>query len=322
MPDEPMVGRQASQYDQPVADLDVFRSMASATRAIIVHYGDPRLTQRALASVLAGTLSPGVVVVVDNGPGSYPEAHHVEGRVIVVHAGRNTGFAGGVMIGIATRAGGSTDYLWLLNNDAVAEPQALAELLAAEERAGGRALVSSLVEDETTGQVWSEHARFLPWRMESRHPTQRTRSAGQTVVNSAPSWRVVPYLPGCSLLVPWELIRIIGGLDRSFFMYGEDVDLSIRAVRAGYVLVTARRSIVVHRTSSGTEAVSRERMVSETSFRLTAKHYRWLLPGALLGAVITGLKRALTLRKTWPLTARLRGYRDALRRDSGVRGGL
>lgn len=289
--------------------------MASATRAIIVHYGDPLLTDRAVASVLSGSLSPGQIVVVDNGPTRYPDPGQDSGdRVTVVHTDRNTGFARGVMIGIEAQASTPLDHVWLLNNDAVAELSAFAELLAAQRRAGGHAVVSSLVEDEETKVIWSEHARFLPWRMEARLPTRRTRPTGEAVVNRPPSWRSVPYLPCCSLLLPWELIRSIGGLDRSFFMYGEDVDLSLRSVRAGYSLVTAQRSVVVHRTSSGTEAVARERMVHETGFRLTAKHYRWLLPVAVPGALVTGLKRAVTRRQMWPLTARLRGYRDALRR--------
>lgn len=304
------------RYDSPVDDLDPLATMAATTRAIIVHYGEAQLTHRAVASVLSSTLSPRLVVVVDNGPGRYPEPDPSLGeRVVVVRPDRNTGFAGGVTIGIETQVLVPPDYLWLLNNDAVAEPHAFAELLAALRRANGRALISSLVEDEATGVIWSDHARYLPWRLESRHRTHLTHSThdpGDAVVGRAPSWRSVPYLPGCSLLLPTDLLRSIGGLDRSFFMYGEDVDYSLRAVRAGYSLVTARRSIVLHRTSSGTETVARERMIAETGFRLTAKHYRWLLPVALLGALVTGLKRVATRHETWWLTARFRGYRDAI----------
>jgi NAD(P)-dependent dehydrogenase (short-subunit alcohol dehydrogenase family) len=53
-------------------------------------------------------------------------------------------------------------------------------------------------------------------------------------------------------------------------------------------------TIVRHRTSSGTCSAERERMISETSFRLTAKDYPWLLPLTVVGAVATGCKRAVT----------------------------
>ena len=72
-------------------------------------------------------------------------------------------------------------------------------------------------------------------------------------------------------------------------------------------------TIVRHRTSSGTCSAERERMISETSFRLTAKDYPWLLPLAVVGAVATGCKRAVTRRERWWLTTRLEGYRAAVK---------
>ena len=296
----------------------VVSAMAAATRAVIVHYGEQALTRLALQSVLSGTALPGSIVLVDNGPDEFPDIDRASGpRITVVRPGHNTGFGGGVMAAMAAKTDSPTSYAWLLNNDAVAEPGALAELLAAEMRAGGLALVSSQVEDEKTKEVWSEAAQFLPWRMESRQPARRSRDVGDATIGSFPSWRSTPFLPGCSLLIPTVVLNAVGGLDRTFFMYGEDVDLSLRCARRGYPLVVARDSVVVHRTSSGTEARSRERMVSESGFRLTRTHYSWLLPVAILGALATGLKRSLNHRRSWPLTTRLQGYWDALRTRPG-----
>jgi len=290
--------------------------LAARTHVIIVHYGDVGLTQRAVESVLTGSARPGLIVVVDNGPGEYPEpGGDSAARLIVARPGRNTGFAGGVAVGIESLPQDTSGLIWLLNNDAITDRDALRELLATARRAHGRALVSSLVLDESTGAVWFERPRFLPWRLESRHWRFRGQHLPDDVeVGRVVSWRSVPYLPGCSLLIPDQLLRSIGGLDRSFFMYGEDVDLSIRALRLGYGLVLSRRSIVHHRTSSGTSPAERERMISEASFRLTAKHYPWLLPIALAGAVATGCKRAVARRELWWLTTRLQGYRAAMKR--------
>lgn len=294
---------------EPVAQL------AARTHVIIVHYGDVGLTQRAVASVLSGSEQPGLIVVVDNGPGAYPEPEgDSAARLIVARPGRNTGFAGGVTVGLESLPQDPSGLIWLLNNDAITDRDALRELLATARRAHGLALVSSLVLDETTGAVWFERPRFLPWRLESRHWMFRGQHLPADVeVGRVVSWRSVPYLPGCSLLVPNRLLASLGGLDLSFFMYGEDVDLSIRALRLGYGLVLSRRSIVRHRTSSGTRPAERERMVSETSFRLTAKYYPWLLPLALVGAVATGCKNAVARRERWWLTTRLEGYRAALK---------
>lgn len=289
--------------------------LAARTRAIIVHYGDVGLTQRAVASVVSGSERPSAIVVVDNGPGEYPEPDgDLPPPVVVIRPGSNTGFAGGVALGLESLPEDPRGLVWLLNNDAIADRDALRELLATAQRARGLALVSSLVLDESTEDVWFERPRYLPWRLESRHwrlPAEHLPN--DFLVGRVASWWSVPYLPGCSLLVPSSLFARTGGLDQSFFMYGEDVDLSIRALRLGYGLVLSRSSVVHHRTSSGTRPADRERMISESSFRLTARYYPWLLPAALVGAFATGLKRAVMRRQLWWLTTRLAGYRAAMK---------
>lgn len=44
----------------------------------------------------------------------------------------------------------------------------------------------------------------------------------------------VPVLAGAFILMPTELIKKIGGFDESFFMYGEDIDLSLRVLQQGF----------------------------------------------------------------------------------------
>jgi GT2 family glycosyltransferase len=287
--------------------------MAALTRAVVVHYGDPELTNRAVSSLMAGSVAPGLIVVVDNSPTPFPDPPPGAVPLVVVRPGRNTGFAGGVTIGLEAAPRVTWDYAWMLNNDAVAATDALSELLAAMTRADGRALISSLIRDEATGDVWFEQTHFLPWRMESRGRRLASPLGADLTETRRPSWRSMPYISGCSLLVPSAALTAIGGFDRSFFMYSEDVDLSTRSLRAGFSLVVAPRSVVVHRTSSGTHFRHRERMVSETSFRLTAKHYPWLLPPGVVLAFATALKRSVMRRQAWWMTERFRGYRDALK---------
>lgn len=45
---------------------------------------------------------------------------------------------------------------------------------------------------------------------------------------------VVPILAGAFIMMPTELIKKMGGFDESFFMYGEDIDLSLRVLHQGF----------------------------------------------------------------------------------------
>jgi GT2 family glycosyltransferase len=204
--------------------------------------------------------------------------------------------------------------VWLFNNDAEAEPDTLAELLEAQTRLGERALVSSLVLNSDSHDVWFEYAVFLPWRLEGRHVPYRGSVKDDVVMDSSVSWRSVRYLPACSLLAPMTVFSEVGDLDDTFFIYGEDVDMSLRVQRAGYHLAVARRSVVHHRASSGTSIAARERLMAEMCFRITARYYPWLLPPAVFGGLLTGLKRGTGRRQPWQFTSRLAGYKNALLR--------
>ena len=292
---------------------------AVRTRVVIVHYGQAALTDRAVASVLAGSVLPGAVVVVDNGPAEYVWAAAAAAAaapvpVRIVRPGTNTGFAGGVAAGLAAFPEVGWEYLWLLNNDALAGRDALSELLATMARQSGPALVSSLVIDEDTGAAWFERPRYLPWRLESRSMRLQGDGGSPDVdVGRSSSWRSVAYLPGCSLLVPDALMVELGGFDSAFFVYGEDVDLAIRAGRLGCTLVLSRRSVVRHRAGSAARPALREQMLAESGVRLTRRYYAWLLPIAIAGGLVTAMKRVVFTRQGWWMSARLKGYWAGLR---------
>lgn len=283
---------------------------SNGTLGVIVHYGDAALTDRAVHSMVAGDPAPDRVVVVDNGPGRLALALSGGAAVTVLRPGRNTGFAGAIGLALEQALRPGTRYVWLLNNDAIAEPGAFGELLAAAEAGGGHSLVSSLILEIPGDRVWFDEFRFYPWMLESRRVLKRP--SGDVVRLGPPAWMAVPYLPGCSLLIPAAALREIGGLDQRYFVYGEDVDLAIRCARAGWASVLARRSVVRHRTSSATGRDTRQRLLAEGSLLVTMRHFPWLVPAALTWALTVSFKRAVQHRGSWPLTARLAGYRRAI----------
>lgn len=284
---------------------------------IVIHYGDPVLTARAIRSISEGDTTPKSVVIVDNGPGalSVPETSNAAEAVPVrvVRPGSNLGFAGGVHLAMQQPECSAADAVWLLNNDAVAERGALSALLREHMDQQGRALVSSRIV-KPDGKVWFDQARFFPWLGVARHlrGDRSDGSARRVAKGPAPSWLSAPYLPACSLIVPTALTTTVGGFDPTYFMYGEDIDLSIRAARAGWKLAVAGDSIVVHDASSGTTSRDRERMQAATSLRITARYFRPLVPVALVGSSCVGVIRGIKARSLHLVAARILGLSDAI----------
>lgn len=281
---------------------------ALTTVAIIIHFGDPGLTRRAIASMLAADPPPGRIVVMDNGPGILPSDEEWRDTVRVHHVGRNIGFAAAVNQAIVSEP--SASGYWLFNNDATALPSTLSALLESAQRHTA-ALISSVIETEL-GERWYERASFAPWRMFTRHEPP-TGTDGETV-ESAASWRRVPYVPATSLYLPSAATREIGLLDERFFLYGEDVDYCIRAIRSGWRLVTTTRSVVLHRPSQGTTPSQRERMIAAASFRLTARYYPAFILPAIPISMAAGLRQALRKHEWWRFTHRALGYLDVIAR--------
>src|SRR3954452_23522598 len=101
-----------------------YGSIAERTIAVVVHYGDPALTELSLRSIEGGRKRPALLVVVDNDPQPFDPAMLDELTTPhdLIRPAENIGFAAGVDRALEAHPG--FDWAWLLNNDAIAEPGA------------------------------------------------------------------------------------------------------------------------------------------------------------------------------------------------------
>ena len=159
----------------------------------------------------------------------------------VLETGSNLGFGGGCNVGIRHALEQGTDYLWLLNTDAIPHPDALRSLVEVMERDAQVGAVGSVISDLERPeriQTWGGgqvHLR-LGVTHHHRHPVKPGR---------------LHYLTACSLLLRSAALAQTGLFDeKTFFMYWEDADLCLRLRQKGWNLAVAERSLVWHRTSS------------------------------------------------------------------------
>ncbi|TFE30470.1 glycosyltransferase family 2 protein [Frankia sp. B2] len=221
---------------------------------LIVSYNTGAMTAACLESCAA--TSDGLateMIVLDNASTDdsvsiirdrFPSVNLIEQRT-------NLGFGRAVNLAASQAKG---EYLLLLNPDTVVLPGAVANLLdfaRANPRHGiygGRTLGPDHTVDPRScwavPTVWSHVCFGLGLSTAFR------RSALFDPESMGP-WprdtvRTVGVVTGCLLLIPRALFEQLGGFDSRFFMYGEDVDLSIRARRAGLDPVITPAAVVVH----------------------------------------------------------------------------
>lgn len=165
----------------------------------------------------------------------------------LIRNNENLGFAGGNNVGLRYAiARGDADYCWLLNNDTVVEPDALAHLVIRTQQQPTIGLCGStirLYHDRQRIQALGggHYCRWvgLPWHY--GRFTWCCKESNQTRAEAR-----MNYVEGASMLVSRKFLDEIGLLCEEFFLYFEEADWAIRSegrFRLGY----APKSIVYHK---------------------------------------------------------------------------
>jgi N-acetylglucosaminyl-diphospho-decaprenol L-rhamnosyltransferase len=313
-------------------------------RAVVVTWQAARILPECLDSLLRQDV-PGAaameIVVVDNAStdGTVELLARDYPDVRVVRSATNVGFAGGVALGTKDFGG---DVIVLLNNDAVFEDGAVAQLVDELYRPGNarvaavtaRILLAGRYRPTTRPSAQSPDAHS-PWE-----PTTDDDPAGVVLVNSTGNivladgsgtdrdWlapigtestdpAVFGFCGGAAAL-RWAAVESVGGFDPSLFLYYEDTDLSWRLRAHGWDVRYVGDAVAHHRhaSSSGTASPIFRYYNTRNSLIVVTRHGPWSMVCFSHARQLAGWVGAGT-RAGWraELTrARGRGLRDALRR--------
>ena len=186
------------------------------------------------------------IIVVDNNS-SDDTVVSIQDRwpdIKVIANDHNQGFAKACNTGVVHATG---DFLVFLNPDCIVGEDSIAKLISqAQDEAVG--LVGPLLIDGS-GKLLPESARHIP-----------TSAGALMKVLQLPFSKVAPYyapiesdiafpapvLCGACMCVETSKYKQVGGFDESYFMYGEDVDLSVRFIKSGYQNICESGTSIVH----------------------------------------------------------------------------
>ncbi len=207
--------------------------------AVVVAYREPGLLASLLQSLSAQTRPPDDVIVVDNGGDAETRKLFDPPRpgVEYVPLRENAGSAGGYHEGVK-RALADADYVLTLDDDVAPEPGCVAALLEGFERLSASRKVGAV--------------RAVGPRHEDREPTP---------LDVAP-WR--------GTLFSAAAAREAGPPDPTFFIYGEDLEYSLRLRRLGYEFFWIPGAVCPERRQGKTDDVflGRPARIYPSAFRL------------------------------------------------------
>ncbi len=220
--------------------------MNAAVDIIVLNWNGAADTVRCVNKLIQQTFPYRSILVIDNGSvDDSPRAlKHLEDhdRVNLLLLPTNLGFVGGCNFAMQKSFNSGADYVWLFNNDAIPEPDALVQLVMAAELDSRIGLLSPLILEAEDHSLVQMGCGLLDL---SQPGYQLTYDVGQ-----AQAWqrdfpdRIV--LHGTALLVRRSLYQAIGGFDDRFFAYWEDIDYSIRSSQAGYQNLSLLDTYVYH----------------------------------------------------------------------------
>jgi len=220
--------------------------MNPSTFIILVNYNNHDDTLKCLESIeLAGYGE--MVVVVDNNS-TYPGVDEIIARypkTILIKNDENIGFGRANNIGIDWALKNTNcEYVFILNNDTTINKNTIPILEKALSSNKDIAMTApQIVMMEEPNIIWYGGGE-IDWKKCSatitgyRAPVKRS---------SADKPRFVSFASGCAMLVKKELIEDIGGFDRQFFMYVEDLELCLRIVKGGWHILYVPDAVVYHK---------------------------------------------------------------------------
>lgn len=231
------------------------------------------------------------IIVIDNhsADDSCPMIKELFPNVILIENQDNTGFPKGNNIGVARAKG---KYLCILNPDTVVSEDTFSKLLDFAQNNTNLGIVGCKLIDGT-GNFLPESKRNVPTPLVSlKKLLGKTDKYYANHLSENQSGKADIFV-GAFMFIEREKYLHLGGFDEEFFMYGEDIDLSYRALKNGFENYYFADTAIIHYKgeSTGKDNVYIKRFYSAMQI-FYKKHFK---TNVFFDGIITIGIRAFTL---------------------------
>jgi GT2 family glycosyltransferase len=244
--------------------------------AVIVNYNGLPFVLDAVNSLRAQTVAPAEIVVVDNGStdGSI-EALRTVPTITLIEAGENLGFAEGCNLAVRSS---SAPYIALLNPDATADSrwlETLSRVLDSDKSvaaAGGKIYFKeSMPYIDQAGAYFNNLGNY--WG----------RGFMQADAGQFETEQEVAGITACAMLLRREALDGDPLFDPAIFMYGEELDLTLRIRARGHRIVYSPHAIAYHRGMHSVRRTNEQPRLfqqfhsNRNRARILLKYYPWTI---------------------------------------------
>ena len=171
---------------------------------------------------------------------------------------KNLGFSGGHNAGINYALSKNADYVLILNNDVIVDPNLIFELLKVLDKSDRYAVASPKIyfaqgfeyhqnkykESEKGKVIW-----YAGGQMDFKNVIAKHRGVDEVDRGQYQKTEETDFATGACFLIKKEVIEKVGFFDDKYFLYYEDSDLSQRIKEKGYNILYAPNAVLWHRNA-------------------------------------------------------------------------
>ena len=247
---------------------------------VVLNYKGIEDTVNCLASLARQTYKHFTIIAVENGShdGSADEFKKLEkkygDKLVTLYNNENLGFAGGVNTGIRWALEHDFDGIALFNNDAIAEPDWLEQLVKVSD-AETAGITTGLLLHQDGKTIDSTGDWYSKWGL----PFPRNRN---DKTKEAPKGGLVFSASGGASLYRPELFKEVGLFDETFFAYYEDTDISFRTQLAGQKVIYTPKAVAYHQQGATSSKMPGDFTVYQTFKNLPVLFIKNVPAGLLL----------------------------------------
>lgn len=216
---------------------------------VILNWNGYNDTFECLRSLEKLTYKNTIQVVVDNGSEveEYNNLVKKFPQIKILRSEVNLGFSGGNNLGIKYALEHGADFILLLNNDTIVEPNFIQPLLDVFEKEKNVGIVAPQINYfNEPKKIWSEGGYVSKIRASGFAYSDKFEDISNTYYEQK------QFVSGCCMLIKREVFKKVGTFDNNFFLYLEDVDLCVRTIKSGYNIFISHKSKIYHKVSNST----------------------------------------------------------------------
>jgi hypothetical protein len=203
------------------------------------------------------------IIIVDNGSKDIfklPETLQ-EKNITLIRSDSNTGFSGGYNIGMKDALDRGAEFILIINNDTIVDPDMIQHLLEVLESKSEISVTTPKIyfakghefhKDRYTKEDLGRVLWFAGGHTDWNNAMSIHRGIDEVDHGQYDTTEPTKFATGCCMMFKRGVLEKVGLLDERYFLYYEDADLNERITRAGYKMYYVPTAILTHVNAAST----------------------------------------------------------------------